>query len=213
MQDSSFKQPLDLPKSAIAQHGNQHIWRLVSILVLTGILSIATVPAWWMSAIASELPAAPVLHDPGQETDPQTRPFELKPAQIPLTELPPVLQKGVVFRAIAQGGLAGRAEQTLLMSDGRIMRARMHRDGTTSTLEPIRRISPEQLRQFRQLLDRYSFKPFHRLDYPAIPGSADFISLTLSSRSGTVRYADSVQHHLPRSLQVVIQAWSAISRP
>jgi hypothetical protein len=133
-----------------------------------------------------------------------------QPDQIPVSQLPYALERGVMFRAISSGGLMGRTYQTILLNDRRVLRMQMHDNGTTSNPEPIRRISQQEMRQFERLLD--GLKQFDRLDYPAIPGSADFITVTLSSRSSTVRYSDSVHNQLPQALQQIVEAWTRLTR-
>jgi hypothetical protein len=132
-----------------------------------------------------------------------------QPGQIPTSQLPPALEGGAVFRTIASGGFMGQTYQTVLLNDGRVIRMQIHANGATSNPEPIRRISQQEMRQFRQLLD--ALKQFDRLDYPALPGSADFITVTLSSRSSTVRYSDSVYNQLPQALQQIVETWTRLA--
>ena len=75
----------------------------------------------------------------------------------------------------------------------------------------MRQISRQEMRQFLQLLDQQNFAQFDKLAFPASKGAADYISVTLTSESGTTRYADMVQNQLPQSLQTVIQAWNQIA--
>lgn len=126
-----------------------------------------------------------------------------------LPETLETLEKGVLFRAIASGGFTGQTSETLLMSDGQVLHQRVNFNGTPT---PIRRwhISPQQLQQFQALLNREGFDRFDRLSYPATPGSADFLTVTLSTPTGTVQYADTLQSHLPHSLQSIIQAWNTL---
>lgn len=126
--------------------------------------------------------------------------------QIPSDLLPPSLGSNVVFRAISSGGIAGRTFETVLLEDGRVQRL-SSRSGIATQ---INRISESKVREFQQLLDRERFYRFDRLDYPANRGAADFITVTLTSSSGTTRYADIVRDRLPESLQKVIDAWNDI---
>lgn len=120
--------------------------------------------------------------------------------RIPTRELPPALRSGTLFRTISSGGFAGRTYQTLLLEDGRLIRVEMTASSIPSTPQ-VRQLSRSQVREFQQLLTQQPLGKFDRFDYPATPGSADFITVTLSSPAGTVRYADSVQHQLPASLK------------
>lgn len=133
----------------------------------------------------------------------------LKPIKIPTSELPPPLTTGVIFRTIYSGGITGRTYETVLMNDGRLMQFCL--GDATDSERSIRRISPQQVRQFQQLLEGQQLSQFDRLNYPAPTGAADFITVTLTSSSSTIRYADIVQNNLPQPLQEVIQAWNQIA--
>lgn len=134
----------------------------------------------------------------------------LKATKIRQSELPPPLSEGVVFRAIASGGFTGQTFQTTLMNDGRVMRVAISPNNAQGTPTVIRQISPQEKQQFQQLL-RQNFSRFDQLSYRAPNGSADFISITLTSADGTTKYADMVQGSLPKALQEVIQAWNQIA--
>lgn len=160
-------------------------------------------------------------------TDDQGRNFRLEPAtnsqtnmppsgqvqssRIPNNEMPPRLQKGIVWRSIASGGFIGRTVQTTLMSDGRLIQETISPTGSSSNPQ-VRQLSRQQVHQFQQMVDQYRIKRFDRQNFAATPGSADFITVTLSGRFGTVRYADSMQNQLPPSLQQVIASWNQLSR-
>ncbi|GEM_PF-774436 len=134
----------------------------------------------------------------------------LKNMPIPASELPPPLDRGVVFQTTSSGGIAGRTYQTTLLNDGRLMRIRI--GDANDSERSVRQISPQQLRQFQRLLQRQSLARFNALSYPAPSGAADFITVTMTSSAGTIRYADIVQNRLPQPLQQVIQSWNQISR-
>lgn len=136
---------------------------------------------------------------------------ELQLSEIPVAELPPGLESGVMFRAIASGGFIGRTSQTVLMQDGRLIRSWLNAAGLPTQAE-TRYLAPAQVQEFQQILQRHSLQSFHRQNYPAVPGSADFFTMTLSSQSGTVRYADTIQDRLPSRLQALIQSWNALTR-
>lgn len=136
---------------------------------------------------------------------------ELQPTEIPEAELPPGLESGVMFRAIASGGFMGRTAQTVLMQDGRLIHSWLNAAGLPTQSE-THYLAPAQIQEFQQVLQRHSLQPFHRQNYPAVPGSADFFTMTLSSQSGTVRYADTIQDRLPSRLQALIQSWATLTR-
>ncbi|MBL1173867.1 hypothetical protein [Pantanalinema sp. GBBB05] len=146
---------------------------------------------------------------PPQTNVPQSG--QIQSSQIPTTEMPPNLQKGVVLRSIASGGFIGRTVQTTLMSDGQLIQETLSPTGSSSNPQ-VRQLSRQQVRQFQQMVDQYRIKRFDRQNFAATPGSADFMTVTLSGRFGTVRYADSIQSQLPPSLQQVIETWNQLTR-
>lgn len=133
----------------------------------------------------------------------------IKPVPIPTSELPPPLKEGVIFRAIATGGIAGITTETNLLNDGRVIRVQVNGNGTTSQTHTSR-ISQQQVRQFQRVLKQQQFAQFNGLSYPAPNGAADFFTVTFTSRAATTRYTDINQERLPRSLQAVIQAWNQV---
>lgn len=134
----------------------------------------------------------------------------VKPVRMPASELPPPLDRGVVFRTITSGGISGRTYETVLMEDGQLMQYQVG-DANDSTRRVLR-VSRQQVQQFQRLLDRQPLAQFNRLSYPAPRGSADFMTVTLIAPSGTTRYADVIQNRLPQSIQDVIQAWERLTR-
>lgn len=134
----------------------------------------------------------------------------IEPNQLPVTELPPKLKHDEIFRVIASGGFTGQTRQSTLLKDGRVLQVRLNPDGTT-TKPVVHRVSAAQVAQFQRLLQRH-LPQFDRYNYPATPGSADFITVTLSSPVGTVRYADTIQNQLPQKLQTIIATWNKMER-
>jgi hypothetical protein len=134
----------------------------------------------------------------------------LKPQPIPTSELPPLLESGVVFRQISSGGFVGRTYETVLLDDGRLIRTRM--GDANDSERSVRRVSLQKLRQFQQLLEEKGANEFQNLTYPAPSGAADYIIYTLTSSDGTVQYNDISQNRLPKNLQVVVAAWNQLVR-
>ncbi|MDF5735954.1 MULTISPECIES: hypothetical protein [unclassified Nostoc] len=133
----------------------------------------------------------------------------LAPVQIPVSELPPPLDRNVVFRQISSGGLTGRTYETVLLKDGRLIRVRI--GDANDSERSVRRVSVQQVQQFQRFLERSKFSKFQNLSYPAPSGSADFVTFTLTSQEGTVRYNDISQNNLPKNLQAAIKAWNQIA--
>ena len=133
----------------------------------------------------------------------------IPPVVISTSELPPPLNKDVVFRQISSGGFAGLSYQTVLLSDGRLIHTRV--GDTNDSTRSVRKIPCRQLQQFQQLLKQHEDE-FDNLSYPAPISAADYMTYTLTSSKGTVRYNDISQNSLPQNLRTVIQFWNEISR-
>ena len=131
------------------------------------------------------------------------------PVRIPNRELPSPLSRGVVFRQISSGGFAGQTYETVLFEDGRIMRYRMGdmNDKTRS----IRQASRQQVNNFQRLLQNQR-NEFQNMSYPASRGAADFITYTLTTRDGTVKFNDTSRNNLPQDLLTVVENWNQILR-
>jgi outer membrane lipoprotein-sorting protein len=131
----------------------------------------------------------------------------LQTVPIPINELPPPLESGMVFREISSGGFTGRTYKTFLLDDGRLIRLR---SGDANDSErSVRQISLKQLRQFQRLLQKAADE-FRNLSYPAPAGAADYITHTLTSPDGSVQFNSISQDHLPKNLQLVFQAWNQL---
>ncbi|MEH2234450.1 MAG: hypothetical protein V7K71_33310 [Nostoc sp.] len=132
----------------------------------------------------------------------------LGPVQIPASELPPPLDRGIVFRQISSGGFAGRTYETVLLKDGRLIRVRI--GDANDSERSVRRVSVQQVQEFVRSLKRSQFSQFRNLRYPAPSGAADYITYTLTSQEGTVQYNDISQNNLPKNLQTAVKAWNRI---
>ncbi|MEJ6481809.1 hypothetical protein N0Y54_10815 [Nostoc punctiforme UO1] len=132
----------------------------------------------------------------------------LAPVQIPARELPPPLDRDIVFRQISSGGFAGRTYQTVLLKDGRLIRVRI--GDANDSERSVRSVSVQQVQQFQRYLERSKFSRFQNLSYPAPSGAADYITYTLTSQKGTVQYNDISQNNLPTNLQAAVKAWNQL---
>lgn len=134
----------------------------------------------------------------------------LNPTQIPPSELPLPLTKGMLFRAISSGGLAGRTYETVLMEDGTLIQVLLGPGNEDDSQRRVAQISRQQVRAFQRLLAQQQFDRYNRMSYSAPSGAADYITVTLTGGSSTTRYVDMVQDRLPRDLQQIIQSWNQI---
>ncbi|MEA5563961.1 hypothetical protein [Anabaena sp. UHCC 0399] len=131
----------------------------------------------------------------------------LRPLPIPASELPPPLDRNVVFRQISSGGFIGRTYETVLLNDGRLIRVRI--GDANDSERSVRRVTSAQVRQFQRVINRAQGE-FQNLSYPASRGAADYVTYTLTSRKGTVQYNDISQNNLPQDLQTAVKAWKQI---
>ncbi|NEP60133.1 MAG: hypothetical protein F6K31_24545 [Symploca sp. SIO2G7] len=131
--------------------------------------------------------------------------------QIPQRELPLPLAQDTIFRVITSGGFTGRTYKTTLLKDGQVMRVLMNFNGSAGSSQASR-ISSQEVQQFQQLLEKVDFAQFNQLSYPPPIGAADYVTVVMTSQTGTTSYADMVQHQLPESLKTVIQAWNQIAK-
>lgn len=171
----------------------------------------ALVPGWLVTVEGREMRWVYRTNRSGSvvKLDREATGNNLTPTRLSSSELPPALEQNVIFRSIATGGFTGQTQQTVLLNDGRMIRSRLNPDGTASIIQTTQ-VSRQQVSQFQTSIA--GLKAFDRLNYRATPGSADFITVTLSSQSGTVQYADSVQTQLPQPLKTIISAWQQVLR-
>jgi hypothetical protein len=132
----------------------------------------------------------------------------IEPVPIPAKELPPSLDRNVVFREISSGGITGRTFQTVLLNDGRLIDTIV--GDANDSGRRVRRVSPQQVRQFQQLLERQRFAQFKNLNYPSKTNCCDISTHTLTSRDGTVRYNIVPLDGLPANLRAVVEAWNQL---
>lgn len=170
------------------------------------ICTLAIVPGWLVTVEAGQQKLVYRTNADGSAVrlDEVATAAMLNPVPFKASELPP-LQKEVIFRAIASGGIANITYEINLFEDGRVIKS----DGTTSTV--IKQVSEEQADQFKKLLNKQDFEEFNNLSYPAPSGTADYITVTFTSRKGTTRYTDISQDRLPSSLRAVIRAWGELT--
>ncbi|HEY9620483.1 MAG TPA: hypothetical protein V6C78_08940 [Crinalium sp.] len=118
----------------------------------------------------------------------------------------------LVFRMIESGGLAGNATETFLMSDGVVYR-RTKQYASAEMTDPVivKRLSPQQVQQFQQVLQDEQFRNLDRLRYLSDAAFADYPTITLQGMGSLVEYIDLEEDNLPQALQTVIQAWKRLN--
>ncbi|MGF1603149.1 MAG: hypothetical protein ACFCU8_14215 [Thermosynechococcaceae cyanobacterium] len=138
--------------------------------------------------------------------------FTRQAKPIEAEQQPPRLPRKAVFREISSGGIAGLYRETLLLKNGQVLQ-RTSPQETFSDAPDIAQIPPEKVKSFRMLLKTQQFSQFKDLCYPAPQGSADIITLFLSSKNSTTCYADVEIAQLPDDLTVAIKAWNELIKP
>ena len=136
----------------------------------------------------------------------------LVPSFIPTEgQEPAPVEENVVFRVTVSGGLGGVQSETVLMADGSVYR-RVWQPLTPTTSDPVieQRISPEEARQFQQLLQDQRFPNLNGLRYITDAAFADYPTTTLQAMGSTVQYIDLEQDNLPPALQTILQAWEEL---
>jgi hypothetical protein len=130
---------------------------------------------------------------------------------IPSNELPPPLPQDAMFRVITSGGIMGRTQETTLLNNGQLIKKFVSPNGTASTPE-VTTLPEDRVEQFKRLLSMQPMAQFKGQSFPAPSGAADYMTVTLTSQDGTVRYADIAQDQLPKPLQVVMLTWNVITQ-
>jgi hypothetical protein len=136
---------------------------------------------------------------------------QVKPAAETMSadQLPPKLERSVLFRQLKSGGIAGINQEIRLYKDGRLVQVQPGGQPKSSE-NVLRRLPKGEVKGFRKVLEQSAFGQFDKLRYPAPSGSADYFTVTLSTRRITTQYADLAQENLPRDLKVVMAAWQKI---
>ncbi|MBD2178047.1 hypothetical protein H6F42_14090 [Pseudanabaena sp. FACHB-1998] len=174
--------------------------KIVSSILLTTALS--------MNIALSSFNSSGALANPIKDEYGNLKNTSIKAVVIPQNQLPPALEKSVVFREISSGGITGATYQTLLLKDGTLIRIRIGDSNDSS--RSVRKVSLDRVKQFEKLLHKNAIAKFKNLSYPAPRGAADYITYTLTSKEGTFQYNDISQNGLPKNLQYVVSAWKQI---
>ena len=170
-----------------------------NILIFTTILSLGSVITF---------PSIPTLANPTLQYSQSNNSKKIEPVAIPNDQLPTPLTKGTVFREVASGGIAGKTYETVLLDDGRLIRVAI--GDANDSQRSVKKVSPQQVKQFEKLLNQAKFEKFNKLSFPAPQGSADYITYTLTSQKATTQYNDISQSQLPNKLDEVVKAWNEL---
>jgi hypothetical protein len=75
----------------------------------------------------------------------------------------------------------------------------------------IKKLTPQQVQAFQQLLEYQRFPNLNRLAYPAPEGAADFQTTTFQTFNATVQFVGLEAAKLPRALNVILRAWTNLT--
>lgn len=137
---------------------------------------------------------------------------DLVPSFIPTDVPEPVsMERDIIFRRTVSGGMGGFVSERVLLADGTLYQRDL-RMGVPQTPEPVieKRLSPQQVQQFQQLLQDQRFPNLHGLRYITDAAFADYPTTRFEGMSRQVEYIDLEQDNLPRSLQTIITAWESL---
>lgn len=117
----------------------------------------------------------------------------------------------LVFCHIESGGFAGMVTERFLTSDGVIHRqTRRLNDLPSGDAVVEKRLTPDQMQKFQQVLMEQGFPNLNHLRYISSASLADYPTTTLQALGSSVDYTDLEFDHLPVALQTVIQAWQQL---
>lgn len=135
----------------------------------------------------------------------------LVPTFTPLEEPPSQQTATLVFHMVESGGLIGNVSERFLTSDGVLYR-RSGRYNSVETAEPVieKRLSPQQIQQFQQILREQRFPNLDGLRYLSDAALADYPTIKLHGLGSSVEYIDLEEENLPSALRTVIQAWQQL---
>lgn len=125
--------------------------------------------------------------------------------------IPPVMSEpeaepeAYIFRSVESGSLIGTQFETVLLTDGRLLRK--ENDKVVSE----RQLSAEQVAVFEQVLADQRFPNLNRLRYITDAAFADYPTVQLSAMHYETIYIDLAIGDAPPALQAVVQAWGELT--
>jgi hypothetical protein len=124
----------------------------------------------------------------------------------------PSIRPDVIFQSTRTGSLDGRTTTLTLTADGKITELTM---APNIRSRPVVRktLTPQQVAQFKQVLQTQKFTDLNHLSYLTAAAYADYPTTTYQTPESGVQFLDLEQKNLPKSLQRVIPAWNSLIRP
>lgn len=121
------------------------------------------------------------------------------------------LDQTVVFQSSVTGDLTGKLTRLTLTQDGTITKFERSLNIPPRTVV-VKRLTPQQVMQFQQLLQQERFPNLNGLSYITSAAAADYPTTTYQGMGVASQYIDLEVKNLPRAFQSVIQAWEKLSR-
>lgn len=135
----------------------------------------------------------------------------ITPSFMPADAQPPMPGADVIFKVTLSGGMRGDTTETFLTQDGVLSRTTTDwvSSGRPQTTV-IKRLSPQQVQQFQQLLTQQKVPNLDGMRYLTSAALADYPTTTIQAMNSTVAYIDLEEDSLPQALKTVIQAWERL---
>lgn len=121
------------------------------------------------------------------------------------------LDQKVVFQSVVSGDLTGKVTRLTLTQDGTLTKFERSLNIPARTVV-VKRLAPQQVMQFQQLLQQERFPNLNGLRYLTSAAMADYPTTTYQGMGVASQYIDLEVKNLPRAFQSVIQAWEKLSR-
>jgi hypothetical protein len=135
------------------------------------------------------------------------------PQRIPPVEMPAPLPQGAVFQVIRNMrpyNAPPYAVETTLLADGNLV-MKVYSPPKPATIQ-TRKVKPEDVQEFQQLVNQRNFARFNQIDYPAPAGAINFDSTVLLSPGVTTRYANAVEAQLSEDILQIMKVWQKLTR-
>ncbi len=122
------------------------------------------------------------------------------------------IDSNVIFQSSTSGDLSGRMVRNVLTADGKLTR---YQSSPTARFAPvvIRTLTPNQLNDFKRVLEIQRFPNLNGLSYLTDAALADYPTTTYQALNSAMQFIDLEKKSLPRSLQTLINKWDLLLQP
>jgi hypothetical protein len=125
---------------------------------------------------------------------------------------PGSLEADVIFQSSLSGDLTGRMTTIKLTHDGKITRL-ITAPNIRSIPQVIKTLSPRQIEQFQQFLNRQRFPNLNGLSYLTSAALADYPTTTYQTQDIVVQLIDLEKDKLPIALRQISNTWERLIKP